>query len=364
MDAMPRDDDDLPGRLLPVLRRLTDDAARLDRDALLPDAVVELLHGAGALAAPLPRRLGGLGLGTEPNAAQLACAVLRQIGRASMPLGRLYEGHLNALRLILLYATPVQAETAAADARAGHLFAVWIAENSGRPVRIDNGALVGAKSFASGAGAVTRALVTAQDERGERMVLAAFPRASARIGARPDLHGMRGAATASVDLTGLPAPAEALIGGAGDYMRQPEITLGSWRPLAVLSGGASALVDALRSDLAGRDRAAHPDQRARLAACLVAEETARLWIHRAADLAETRADADAAGYVQLARAAVDAACTSAIQLAQRSAGLAAFARPHPIERLCRDLATYLRQPALDEAIDEAAAYFLDRPLPE
>jgi hypothetical protein len=35
-----------------------------------------------------------------------------------------------------------------------------------------------------------------------------------------------------------------------------------------------------------------------------------------------------------------------------------------VERLCRDLATYLRQPAPDEALDDAAAWFMDHPLPE
>jgi len=52
-----------------------------------------------------------------------------------------------------------------------------------------------------------------------------------------------------------------------------------------------------------------------------------------------------------------------MQLAQRSLGLAAFVRPHPVERLCRDLATYLRQPAMDMVLDEAATYFADRDLP-
>jgi len=35
-------------------------------------------------------------------------------------------------------------------------------------------------------------------------------------------------------------------------------------------------------------------------------------------------------------------------------------RPHPIERVSRDLATYLRQPAPDRALTAAAAYVLDR----
>jgi hypothetical protein len=65
-----------------------------------------------------------------------------------------------------------------------------------------------------------------------------------------------------------------------------------------------------------------------------------------------------AEYVNLARRAVEAACLEALQLAQRSLGLAAFVDSNPIEHLMRDLATYLRQPAMDEGLEEAAAYFM------
>ena len=337
-----------------LLRGLPVKPGPCDRDAVFPAEIVAHLARTGALVAPCPRALGGHGLGTEPAGWRAACDLLRAMGETWLPLGRVFEGHVNALRLIMLYGTAAQLRQAAADAQAGHLFAIWSAETPADPVCLRDGVLAGRKIFASGAGAVTRALVTAQTE-GEQLALVAIPKGPQRIGPKPDLHGMRGAGTAQLDLTGL-AP-QALIGRPGDYMRQPEISLGAWRTLAVLSGGLAALVDALRAELVQRRRAAAPQQRARLAACLIAQESARLWVERAAMLAETQGDEAAANYVKLARAAVDAACSSAIQLAQRSAGLAAFARPHPIERLCRDLSTYLRQPALDEVIDEAAAFF-------
>jgi hypothetical protein len=46
-----------------------------------------------------------------------------------------------------------------------------------------------------------------------------------------------------------------------------------------------------------------------------------------------------------------------IQLAQRCLGLSAFLAGNPVERICRDLATYLRQPAPDEALAGAARHF-------
>jgi len=51
-------------------------------------------------------------------------------------------------------------------------------------------------------------------------------------------------------------------------------------------------------------------------------------------------------------------------MVQRTLGLAAFLQTNPVERLMRDLATYLRQPAADEALTEAAARFIDHEFPE
>lgn len=95
---------------------------------------------------------------------------------------------------------------------------------------------------------------------------------------------------------------------------------------------------------------------------IIAQETARMWGRRAALIAGA-SDAeseDKAAYVNLARSAIEAATANAIRLIQRSLGLAAFLEPNPAERLMRDLGTYLRQPAPDEALTEAAAWFIEK----
>jgi alkylation response protein AidB-like acyl-CoA dehydrogenase len=76
------------------------------------------------------------------------------------------------------------------------------------------------------------------------------------------------------------------------------------------------------------------------------------------------APATITGYVNLARVAVESAALEIIRLVQRSLGLSAFLQTNPVERLMRDLAIYLRQPATDEALTEAAAWFLERDFPE
>ena len=60
---------------------------------------------------------------------------------------------------------------------------------------------------------------------------------------------------------------------------------------------------------------------------------------------------------------MEAAGLDIIRLVQRSLGLTAFRAGTLIELLLRDLATYLRQPAPDIILDEAAAHFTTRDLP-
>ena len=97
----------------------------------------------------------------------------------------------------------------------------------------------------------------------------------------------------------------------------------------------------------------------------IACETIRLWTVRAAYLAETgeASSEEIAAYVNFTRTAAEAAALETIRLVQQSIGLTAFLQPSPIERLMRDLSTYLRQPAPDEALTEAAAHFIDCGLP-
>ncbi|QRE73563.1 acyl-CoA dehydrogenase family protein [Methylobacterium aquaticum] len=331
-----------------------------DRDDGFPAEDVADLARAGLLAAPVPAAEGGAGLGQEPGAADLA-AVLRLVGLGSLALGRLYEGHVNALQLVARYAAPADRHALFADARAGHLFGVWNTEPPADGLVLGpDGRLTGVKTFASGAGHVTRALVTARrpGEAEPLMLVAAL-----EPGTRADLsawraQGMRASATGTVDLTGLTPLA--LLGGPGDYHRQPHFSGGAWRFAAVQLGGIEAVFEAWRGHLARTGRGDDPHQLARLGEGAIALEGARLFVGRAARLvAEEALPAERiVAFVDLTRIAVERAGLEVLGLAQRSVGLQGFLRGHPLERLSRDLATYLRQPAPDRALTGAAATIL------
>ena len=340
-------------------------AADQDRDQGFPAEDVADLARLGLLAAPVPSMAGGAGLGEEPGARRLA-AVLRLVGYGSLALGRLYEGHVNALQLVALYGGPEQRERLFADARDGHLFGVWNTEPPEGGLTLEDGAgglrLAGVKTFASGAGYVTRALVTSRGPGGSGTLMLVVP---LEPGTRADLsawraHGMRASATGTLDFAGIAMAAEDIIGGPDDYFRQPDFSGGAWRFAAVQLGGIEAVFDIWRGHLAATGRGGDPHQLARLGEGAIAVEGARLWVERAAQAVSDPAlpPERVVALVNLARLAVERAGLDVLQLAQRSVGLQGFLRPHPLERLSRDLATYLRQPGPDRALTAAAEEIL------
>lgn len=335
---------------------LWEEAASFDREAA--DLARMLAPLAGLARAALPRRSGGDGLATEAAQAGVLAGVLRRIGGANLSAGRLFEGHVNAVKLVARYAEDAVAAAVFADVAAGAWSGVWNAE-APPGLGLNGDVLSGRKIYCSGAGFLRRPLVTAKDAAGAVRLLA--PRALGLV----DLDawtpaGMRATATATVAFDRVRIAADERIGGADDYYRAPLFKGGAWRFLAVHLGAMERLERLLHDHLRARGRTGDAHQRARFADAMVSVETARLWISSAAARAEGDGDPDGAeAYVNLARGAVERAATELLQIVDRSVGLEARLRPSPIERVARDLSTYLRQPFPDGARDGAAAHRLD-----
>jgi alkylation response protein AidB-like acyl-CoA dehydrogenase len=341
-------------------------ARALDQQDAFPAADLAALREAGVLRAPLPRWAGGLGLGTEPEGGAWLFALLRQLGAGSLAVGRIIEGHVNALQLICRYGEDAHIVRAASDAEQGHLFAIWNTEPPPGVRLSESGRLIGQKFHVSAAGYATRPLITVDHPNRSRLLLLSLKPGERATLDPHSMHGMRATQSGAIDLTGYHPQQGDWIGQDGDYLREPIFSAGAWRALAVMVGGITALVDELRGQLRARGRDAAPHQAARIAGALIAQETAALWARKAAVLAESgnASPADITGYVALARRAVERAAQEAIALTQCALGLAALMEGNPAEGLMRDLATYLRQPALDEALDEAAAHYAATPLPD
>ena len=336
-----------------------------DSDGTFPTDDIERLRKCGALVAPLPSDKGGLGLGTESDGALTLADVLRLIGRGSQSVGRLYEAHVNVVRLIARRGTAAQQQLVSELAVAGEIFGLWVTDSFDSPVHVVNsGSLSGAKAPCSGAGHIAYAMITARMCGGGTRMMMIGPIPSANADRRGwAMQGMRAACNGRLVLDGVAASMP--VGADGDYLREPDFSAGAWRGSAVALGGLETLVAEMRAALANRGRASAPQQRARIGEALIALETARMWVWRAAPLGEAEEGDvnDIVNTVNLARIAVENAGLDILRLAQRSLGLAAFRTGALTELLIRDLSTYLRQPAPDATLDEAAAHFTARDLP-
>jgi alkylation response protein AidB-like acyl-CoA dehydrogenase len=347
-------------------------AAETDVEGGFPTQSFADLTAAGLLTAALPATFGGAGL-DAPTATLPLLRVLQHVGRGNLAVGRVYEGHLNALLLIQQLGSAAQVARFAADARAGHLFGVWNTEDPAHGVQLDtlpNGRyrLRGAKTFASGAGHVRRPLITGALPDGQGWQLFVLP---AEMQA-PTLDrsfwqplGMRATASFRADLTGLELDAADLIGSPNAYYQQPAFSGGAIRFAAVQLGGAEAVFEETRNFLRGLGRTDDPYQRQRLGEMAILLESGRQWVRGAAEHAARPGAATPESveatvvYANMMRTAIEAICLDMLRLAERCVGARGLLRPQPFERLHRDLTHYLRQPAPDGALADVGRFVLD-----
>ncbi len=212
--------------------------------------------------------------GSAPNSApSCVCSA-----RADLSLARIFEGHVNAVGLVCRYGTQAQIEGLAGSVRDGALSAVWGADDA-QGLRItperDGNVLKGRKILASGAGFVTRPLVTASAPEGQQMCLLDLEIGYAHDTSSWQAQGMRATATGTVDFTGRRITDRERIGAPGDFMRQPHFSGGAWRFCAVHTGATERLVDLFREHLNSSARGEDAYQLERLATCVADATTAR-----------------------------------------------------------------------------------------
>jgi alkylation response protein AidB-like acyl-CoA dehydrogenase len=336
-------------------------AAALDEQSAFPESDVAALRMAGAWLAPFPEELGGLGVGTTPSGGRTLLDSLCLLGRGNLSVGRLYEGHVNAIRLIVRHGTATQLARAAADVAQGAFVGLWVTDTPLDGLRAGpGGVLHGGKSFCSGAGHAGRALVSVKTPEGTMRLAYLATQEARKLTLASKLQGMRAAMTGRMCFEDCLITEDDYVGAPDAYLNEPDFSAGAWRTSAVTVGGLEAMVECAMDQLISRGRHGDPHQLARMGQAWIAKETAQLWAGRACDAAEapdrSAGSADIVAIVNFARLAIESACLDALRLIERSLGLAAFLYPSPIERMRRDLAIYLRQPAPDEVLTEATAH--------
>ena len=341
-----------------VLKDIRARAAAADNGNIGLADDLQALHASGVLDAIVKC--------TGVNGNGLAGADLfRRIGRASLPVGRIVEGHANALRLVQLYGDSTQQSTLRAAAAEGAIFGVWGAEGK-NPVSFSqlsnkNVKLHGTKQFCSGLGLVRFAVVPVSTGEGPQLVIADVHDQTRANAAAWQVSGMRATASGHYDFTDVEAR---LLGKPGDYLREPHFEGGIWRYCALHCGGLEALVEIVRHNLLMRGSENAFAQRQRLAQLLILSHTARLWVDKACVDVESTADVPASiAQVLFAREAIEQTCLAGMSLAERCLGTAAFGSTGEADRIRRDLAFFLRQANLDGKLEMATTYLLDQTAP-
>lgn len=363
-----------------IAKFCAENAAAIDVHGSFPVREFERIAKMGLLAVPLMPEWEGLGLGIDASLTYPMLMLLKKLGWGNLAVGRIFEGHVNALQLIQTFGTRSQIDRYACDARDRHkIFGVWNAEaNDGlKVIPLENGKyqLEGSKTFCSGSGYVERPFVNGVLATGGWQ-MCVVPMEQIKTYSDSNWWqpcGMKATASYKVDFSNIQLDGESLIGKAEDYNCQPWLSAGAIRFTAVQLGGAEALFDNTCQYLQSLNRVNDPYQEARIGQMAIAIQSGNLWLKGASDLIASyaptfggtsdsqrdRANCDRlVNYVNMARTAIEQICMDVMQLCERSVGTRGLMPPYPMERIIRDLTLYLRQPSFDATLQAVGRYNL------
>ncbi len=333
------------------------DAARLDREPAFPAAAFAALERAGALTATIGAARAG-----EPVAAEWE--LLRRVAAADASVGRVLDGHLNAIERLEVAADPQLRERELALVEGGgRLLGVWGADpgpGEGPPARLvesDDGLILrGVKTFCSGAGGVDAALVMvgSDDPQPPRLALVAC------AGVEIDRGWYRAAglrASESHRVVFDDAPVLGVLGEPGELVREPWFSRDAMRTAASWTGMVDAAAEAALDELAERRR---DDPLAALAAgrIVALHGTVEAWLRRAAAAADS--DPAPRSTATAMRAEIDRAAKALLETAAAACGSHPFVTGGRLDRARRDLETFLLQHRLDPLLAKLGAAELER----
>jgi alkylation response protein AidB-like acyl-CoA dehydrogenase len=292
-------------------------------------------------------------------------------------VGRIFDGHLNAVERLAVQAPDDVRARELAAIRAGKLRAgVWGGDpvpGEGPPAAIVQAAegevLRGVKTFCSGAGGLHRALILARDPEGGPPVAVWIDLTDQRrIEIDESWYRSRGLrASVSHRVVFHDAPILARFGGPGALADQPWFGRDAIRTAASWAGMADTAAESALDALAER-----PDPRPLegLAAgrIMTSRRAIEMWLEAAARAMDEATGAGAgeesaatlATISVQARVAMTAECTTLLDAAARACGSRPFATGQALDRARRDLEVFLLQHRLDPILARVGAAELQR----
>ncbi|HET9094652.1 MAG TPA: hypothetical protein VFN36_06145 [Solirubrobacteraceae bacterium] len=357
------------------------------RAAALPPgleaALAEIAAGAPARdAEPRPRfpadaiqalrRVGALGWNARPGRARPPAAaeltLVRRVAAADGSVGRIFDGHLNAVERLAVQAPAAVRDAELAAARAGTLLAgVWGGDpvrDEGAPARVRRSGsaeiVQGVKTFCSGAGGLDRAAVLAAGPDGGPPWLV-WVDVGDRDHVEIDATWYRGrglVASVSHRVVFHGAPVLARLGPPGAISEQPWLARDALRTAATWAGMADAATRAALAELARRPGRGDLESLA-AGRILTARHTIDAWLEQAAQ-AMDEPDAHLGPLALHGRAAIAAGCRTLLDEAARACGSGPFARAETLDRARRDLELFLLQHRLDPLLAREGGRVLDQ----
>ena len=340
-----------------VLAKISAGAAARDAKPAFPEEPFRGLAASGILGMTAPEP----GSGEErPVSFEREWRALRAVARADGSVGRILDGHFNAVeRVSVLAPEPLRSAELEAVAAGGRRLGVWGADpvpGEGESARLVEGGsrVSGVKTFCSGSTGLDRAVVLVWGEDGSPgPPLVAFVDLSE--GAEVDKRwfrgqGMRSSESHRVVFEG--ARVLAVLGGPGELLREPYFSRDAVRTAVTWAGIADLAVDSALDVLAAKSAGREPDDLVSLAAgrLLTAQGTIDRWLEFAAARADADPEASLSGYATGLREAVASACRTILDEAARAVGSHPFATAGPLDRARRDLELFLLQHRLEPAI--------------
>jgi hypothetical protein len=330
----------------PVLKEIAAGAADLDRAPGFPTAAFAMLGELGALA-------GDLRFSRQLD-------LVRSVSRADGSVGRILDGHLNAVERLEVAAEPRLLEDQLARLEGGgRLLGVWGADpgpGEGSPARLrDDGAgalkLDGAKTFCSGAGGVDAALVMVGSDDGDPPRLVLVDCAGIEIDRGwYRAAGLRASESHRVVFHG--ASVLGVIGGPGELGREPWFSRDAMRTASTWVGMLDAAAEAALGELAGA-RAEDPLGQLAAGRIEALRGTIEAWFLRGAEAADRGAELKPVAVAM--RAELDRAAKALLETAAAACGSHPFVTGGRLDRARRDLETFLLQHRIDPLLSRLGA---------
>lgn len=339
-----------------LIAALSEGDEALDRGLRGPGRELDLLREAGFTRAPLPQSDGGKGWGTTTDGALAMLDILAVLGGASLPVARIYEGHVNAIRLVVDHGTPAQKSWIAEAVINGAALGVWGAD-SDTPVSLTaSNCLIGTKAFASGLGDVSIAVITARCALGIQMVLADVTDARRFDYTSWNVTAMVGSRSGQFDCSTMPVGEHGRLGNPDALYQEPAFHGGIWRLVACYAGAMRQIACELNMYAHTCGIADDPLMRHRLGETILEAESARVWAHAACLAVETGLSvSDDIATVLFAREATEQAALRQMATVERAMGTSLHQTPSKVGRIVRNLRFYLRQAQLDGKLSLATS---------